>query len=87
MRSPWFENATLSSDRRKPCRSHLAIANLLDFSASVFQPTWMLPTVKDRQDPNFLLVNYIINAVELEPMYWRPAHIGKADSMQQRRLI
>jgi hypothetical protein len=40
--------------------------------------------MKDRQYQNFSFTNGVIDAVELEAMYWRAAHVGKADSMKQR---
>ncbi len=39
---------------------------------------------KDRHDPNLLVTNNVINTVEPEQVYRRPAHVRKPDAMKQR---
>ena len=46
----------------------------------------MPSAVKDRQYPHFLFADDVIDSIELEAMYRRPAHVRKSDSMKQRRL-
>jgi hypothetical protein len=50
------------------------------------QSPWVPSAVKDRQYPDLVFVDHVINSIKLEPMYRRPAHIGKPDSMEKRRF-
>jgi len=61
----------------------LAIANLCDLFAPFFQLTRVTPSMKDRQYPNLVFSNNVIDTIELKAMYRRPAHVRKPDSREQ----
>jgi hypothetical protein len=52
-------------------------------STSSLQPARMPSAVKDRKYPHFLFADDVIDSIELETMYRRPAHVRKSDSMKQ----
>lgn len=47
------------------------------------QRSRMPAPMKDRQYPDLVFSDDVVNPVELEPMYWRPTHVGKSDSMMR----
>jgi hypothetical protein len=44
----------------------------------------MTTPMKDRQNPNLLVSNGVIDSVELEPVYRGSAHIREPNSMEKR---
>ena len=46
----------------------------------------MTTPMEDGDYPHFLVMNDVINTIELEPVYRRPAHVRKPNPMKQRRL-
>src|SRR6476660_3302475 len=58
----------------------LAIANLCDLTTPFFQRSQVPSPVKDRQYPDLLFRNDLIDAVQLEPMHRCPAHLRESDS-------
>ena len=42
--------------------------------------------MEDCQNPNLLFSNNVIDTIELEAMDRRAAHVGKSNSMEQRRF-
>lgn len=50
------------------------------------QSTRVPASMKDGQYPNFFVPEDVVNPVEFEPVYRRPANVGKSDSMMQGRL-
>jgi hypothetical protein len=62
----------------------LAQTSLSNLFAPFFQPPRMPSPMKDRQHPDFLFVDDVIDSIKLEPLYRRPAHIGEPYSMEER---
>jgi hypothetical protein len=44
----------------------------------------MTTPMKDREYPHLLFLNEIIDPIEFESMYRRPAHIRESNSVKQR---
>ena len=65
-------------------RYSVPIANLGDLFPTFFQPARMPAAMEDRENPNLFLLDDLVNAVKLEPMHWRPAHVCKSYTMKRR---
>ncbi len=76
-----------SAPRRTELLSSLKIS-CADVSTKLrrafLQPTRMSPPMEDRQYPNLLISDNVINPVEFEPVYWPATYVGKSNSMMQR---
>jgi hypothetical protein len=62
----------------------LAIAHLCGLSTPLLQCSRMTTPMKDREYPHFFFLKEIIDPIEFESMYRRPAHIRESDSVKQR---
>ena len=60
--------------------------SLRHFPAPFLQCSRVPSPMEDRQNPNLLFSNNVIDAIELEAMDRRAAHVGKSNSMEQRRF-